>query len=44
MSMQTETTLRNRPDEASVLPTSCPRCLALATLILIAVAVVIFVW
>ena len=44
MTMQTETTITNRPDETSVLPTYCPWCLAVAALVLTAGALLFFFW
>jgi hypothetical protein len=40
--MQSETT--NRPDEAGILPTHYPGCLAVVALTLTAGVVLIFVW
>jgi hypothetical protein len=44
MTMQSETTVTNHPDEAGILPTYCPWCLAVAAMVLTAVAVLIFFW
>jgi hypothetical protein len=44
MTMQSEMTVTSRSDETGILPTYCPRCLAVAALILTAVAVLFFVW
>ena len=38
MTMQSKTIVTNHPDEASILPTYCPWCLAVAALILTAMA------
>ena len=41
MPMQSETIVTNRSDEARILPTYCPWCLAVAALILTVVAAVL---
>jgi len=44
MTMQAETTVTNAPDEAGILPTYCPWCLAVAALVLTGAMVAFFFW